>query len=104
MEEKSLLAQFLESDVEQRREQIQQRDIAEIVQDELLAVGLYVYVCLHHINNNLCIEVASDGMPERAKDAVFEVLRAQGMEAEKWSTREGTVLVLLPIPEELLND
>lgn len=86
--DKSLLAKMLESSIDEKREEIISTPIEVILQQEMEEVGLYVYLSILDYTNGSemtgSIEVASDGMPERAKTAVEEVLRAQGITEYDW--------------------
>jgi hypothetical protein len=88
MEEKSLLAQLLEADTDQRRLEIYQTSIENILRSEMEEVGLYVYdSSLDYVGPTGftgTITVADDGMPKRAQAAVEEILRAQGIEEFDW--------------------
>lgn len=88
MEKKSLLAQMLESELDEKREEIKQLPLNEILQQEMEEIGLYVFQSSTdgEISEGVTgsIEVASDGAPNRAKAAVEEVLRSQDITEYDW--------------------
>lgn len=106
MEGKSLLAQLLEADTDQRRLEIFQTSIGDILKFEMEEVGLYVYdSSLDYVGPTGLtgtITVATDGMPKRAEAAVEEVLRAQGIEEFDW--RDYPVLGQVSVCWEVLDE
>lgn len=90
MEEKeSLLANLFASMTEEVREEILTAPIEELLRESLKAVGLYVFSSTLDYEDGDestgTVKVANDGMPERAKAAVEEVLRFYGITEFDWS-------------------
>lgn len=94
MKNKSLLAQMLESPVEELREEIQLVPIEEVLKQAMEEIGLYVFSStLDYVGaagfsqQSGCtgtVTVASDGAPERAKAAVEEIFRSLGIKEFDW--------------------
>lgn len=88
MEKKSFLAQFLEDRTEERRAELSQAPIEDILKESMEEIGLYVFECyVDYVGpTGFCgtATVATDGMPERAREAVEEVFRSQGIEEFEW--------------------
>lgn len=85
----SLLADLFASETEELREEILATPIEELLQQAMEEVGLYVFSStLDYVDGSDCtgqVKVATDGMAERAKSAVEEILRMHGIEDFDWS-------------------
>ena len=86
----SILSELFKlEDVEERRQALYNTPIEDILRAEMEEVGLFVFdSSLDYVDSQQftgSISVAVDGMPERAKSAVEEVLRAQGIKEYYWT-------------------
>jgi|SRR6185503_5676739 len=85
---KSFLAHLLSTELDEKREELMAIPLNEILRHNLEEIGLYVFESTLEGNEEFMhfgnIVVATDGMPERARRAVEEVLRSQSIEEYTW--------------------